>query len=111
MTASDHYYAGLDLFGAEQFDEAIAEFQRALDIDPRLTDALHGLAQAYYAKDDFDNSLATAHRILQFASGDILAWTLLARAYRKKGMALEAEDAATRAQTLRSAPAGHRRRG
>ena len=55
MTAEDHYYAGIDFFGEGKLDEAIAEYNHALEIDPKFADALHGLAQAYHAKKDFDH--------------------------------------------------------
>ncbi len=60
MTKEDYYYEGVDLFGEGKLEEAIAAYQKALALDPAYTDALHGLAQAYYAKEDFDNCIATA---------------------------------------------------
>ena len=100
MSAEDHYYAGVDFFGEEKLDEAIAEYQKALELDPELTDALHGLAQAYYAKNDFDNSIATARKILERDPDDVLAWTTISRSYQRKGMVPEAEEAGNKARVL-----------
>jgi len=47
QSAEDHYYAGVDFFGEGELDEAIAEYERAIALDPKFADALHGLAQAY----------------------------------------------------------------
>jgi hypothetical protein len=46
MAAEDHYYTGIDLFGEGKCDQAIAGYHRALELNPKFTDALHGLAQA-----------------------------------------------------------------
>ena len=100
LTAEDHYYAGIDLFGEGKLDDAIAEYGRAIEMDPKFADALHGLAQAYYAKEDFDRTIETARRILEIDPEDILAWTSVSRAYQRKGMVPEAEEAGNKARVL-----------
>ncbi len=100
MNAEDHYYIGIDFFGEGKLDEAIAEYNQALEIDPRLTDALHGLAQAWFARNDFAAAIAAAQRILALDPDDILAWTTISRAYQKKGMIPEAEEAGNKARVL-----------
>jgi tetratricopeptide (TPR) repeat protein len=99
-TAEDHYYAGIDLFGEGKPAEAIAEYTRALELDPQFSDALHGLAQAYHAQQDFDRTIETARRILALDPEDILAWTTISRAYQRKGMVPEAEQAGNKARIL-----------
>jgi tetratricopeptide (TPR) repeat protein len=99
-TAEDHYYAGIDLFGEGKLAEAIAEYTRALELDPQFSDALHGLAQAYHAQQDFDRTIETAQRILALDPEDILAWTTISRAYQRKGMVPEAEEAGNKARML-----------
>jgi tetratricopeptide (TPR) repeat protein len=98
--AEDHYFAGIDLFGEGKLDEAIAEYNRALEIDPKFSDALHGLAQAYHAKEDFDRTIEAAKKILALEPEDILAWTSISRAYQRKGMIPEAEEAGNKARVL-----------
>jgi tetratricopeptide (TPR) repeat protein len=100
MTAEDHYYAGIDFFGEGKLDQAIAEYERALALDPKFADALHGLAQAYHAKQDFDRAIEAAQRIVALDPGDILAWTAISRAYQRKGMVPEAEEAGNKARIL-----------
>jgi tetratricopeptide (TPR) repeat protein len=99
-TAEDHYYAGIDRFGEGKLDEAIAEYERAIALDPKFADALHGLAQAYYAKEDFDRTIEAARRIIAIDADDILAWTTVSRAYQRKGMVPEAEEAGNKARVL-----------
>ncbi|MGD0427935.1 MAG: tetratricopeptide repeat protein [Candidatus Acidiferrales bacterium] len=98
--AEDHYYAGIDFFGEGKLPEAIAEYTRALELDPKFSDALHGLAQAYHAQQDFDRTIETARRILALDPDDILAWTTISRAYQRKGMVPEAEEAGNKARIL-----------
>jgi tetratricopeptide (TPR) repeat protein len=98
--AEDHYYAGIDFFGEGKLDEAIAEYEQALVMEPRFADALHGLAQAYHAKGEFDRAIETAQKILEIDPDDILAWTAISRAYQRKGMVPEAEEAGNKARIL-----------
>ncbi len=98
--AEDHYFAGIDLFGEGKLDEAIAEYNLALELDPKFSDALHGLAQAYHAKEDFDRTIDAARRILELEPEDILAWTTISRAYQRKGMIPQAEEAGNKARIL-----------
>ncbi len=100
QSAEDHYYAGIDFFGAGKLEEAIAEYNQALTIDPNFSDALHGLAQAYHAQQDFDRTIEAAHRILALDPDDILAWTTISRAYQRKNMIPEAEAAGSKARIL-----------
>lgn len=100
MTAEDHYYAGIDFLGEGKIEEAIAEYNRALEIDPKFSDALHGLAQAYHARQDFDRAIEAAQRIVALDPEDILAWTAISRAYQRKGMVPEAEEAGNKARVL-----------
>jgi tetratricopeptide (TPR) repeat protein len=97
-TAEDHYYEGIDFFGEGKLTEAIAEYNQALAIDPQFCDALHGLAQAYHAQQDFDRTIEAAQRILALDPDDILAWTTISRAY--KDMIPEAEEAGNKARIL-----------
>jgi tetratricopeptide (TPR) repeat protein len=100
MTAEDHYYAGIDFFGEGKLDSAIEEYNRALELDPKLIDALHGLAQAYHARQDFYRTIEAARRILVLEPDDILAWTTISRAYQRLGMVQEAEEAGNKARIL-----------
>jgi tetratricopeptide (TPR) repeat protein len=100
QSAEDHYYAGIDFFGEGKLPQAIAEYTRALELDPKFSDALHGLAQAYHAQQDFDRTIETARHILALDPDDILAWTTISRAYQRKGMVPEAEEAGNKARLL-----------
>lgn len=99
-TAEDYYYDGIDLFGEGKHAEAISQYNEALAIDPKFCDALHGLSQAYHAQQDFDRTIEAAQRILALDPEDILAWTTISRAYQRKNMVPEAEEAGNKARIL-----------
>ena len=96
----DCYFRGVDLFAAGKQDEAIRAYEEALAIDPNYTDALHGLAQSYAAKQEFDRAIEVAKRIAEIDPDDVLAHTSLSIFYQKKGMIPEAEAAAAQARVL-----------
>jgi tetratricopeptide (TPR) repeat protein len=100
VNAEDHYYLGVDRFAEGKLAEAIAEYRLAIKANPHFADALHGLAQAHYASLDFDAAIAAARRILELDRDDVLAWTTISRAYQRKGLVPEAEEAAAKARIL-----------
>ena len=98
--AEDHYYAALDLFADGKQDEAIAEYEKCLKLDPSHSEALHGLARAYQDMNRFDESIEISKQLVELDPDDILAHTSLSIAYQKKGMIPEAEAAANQARIL-----------
>jgi Flp pilus assembly protein TadD len=98
--AETHYYAALDLFADGHHADAIAEYQRALALDPTFTDAMHGLCRAHQDLDQLDEAIVVANRIAEVDPTDILAHTSLSILYQKKGMVPEAESEANKARIL-----------
>src|SRR3954470_10929851 len=98
--AEDHYYAAIDLYADGKHDEAVAEYNRSLEVDPTFTEALHGLARVYQDMERYDDAIATAKRIAELDKDDILAHTSLSILYQKKGMVPEAEEEANKARVL-----------
>jgi tetratricopeptide (TPR) repeat protein len=96
----DLYDQAVDLYAEEKYDEAIALYQRALEIDPSYTDALHGIAMCYQARGDLDGAIELTRQFLEREPEDILAWTNLSMFYQKKGMIPEAEKAGAEARRL-----------
>lgn len=94
------YDQAIDLFADDKFDEAIAMYERALKIDPKFTDAVHGLAMCYQAKGDMDSAIEVTKRHIAADPEDILAFTNLSMFYQKKGMIAEAETAGAEARRL-----------
>ena len=98
--AEEHYYAALELFSNGSHDEAIREYQAAIEIDPSFTDAMHGLSRAHQDLNQFDQAIEVANRIAALDPDDILAHTSLSILYQKKGMVPEAEAEANKARIL-----------
>jgi tetratricopeptide (TPR) repeat protein len=98
--AEDHYYAALDLFSDGHHDQAIAEYQKAIALDPTFTDAMHGLSRAHQDLNQLDEAIAVSARIAEVDPNDILAHTSLSILYQKKGMVPEAEAEANKARIL-----------
>ena len=98
--AEDHYYNALDLFAEGKHEEAIAEYRKAIEIDPKFTDALHGLSRAYQDLERYDEAIAIAKRLAELDPDDILAHTSLSILYQKKGMIPDAEAEGNKARVL-----------
>ncbi|HLW71373.1 MAG TPA: tetratricopeptide repeat protein [Candidatus Binataceae bacterium] len=94
------YDAAIDLYADDKWDEAIATYNQALELDPRFSDAVHGLAMCYQAKGDLDTAIALTQRYIAAEPEDILAFTNLSMFYQKKGMIKEAEAAGAEARRL-----------
>jgi tetratricopeptide (TPR) repeat protein len=94
------YDEAVDLYADQKYDEAIEVYNRALEIDPKFTDAVHGLVMCYQAKGDLDTAIELTKRYIEQEPEDILAFTNLSMLYQKKGMIKEAEAAGAEARRL-----------
>lgn len=97
-TVEELYDQAIDLFSEGKYDEAIAAYRRALEIDDEFVDALHGLALAYAEKGDLAAAIETAKRITEAAPDDPLGYTSLSMFYQRNGQIPEAEAAAAQAR-------------
>ena len=94
------YDEAIDAYADEKYEEAIALYRQALEIDPKFTDALHGLTMCYQAKGDLDTAIELTKKHIEQDSEDILAFTNLSMFYQKKNMIKEAEAAGAEARRL-----------
>ncbi|MFB3904650.1 MAG: tetratricopeptide repeat protein [Acidobacteriota bacterium] len=98
MLASEHYGKGMDHFSEDRLDEAIAEFHRAVELEPGYADALHALAMCYYHKGDYDGAVEWGERYREADPDSPLPYTSLSMFYQAKGMIAKAEEMGARAQ-------------
>ncbi len=98
--AEAHFHTALDLFAEGKNEEAVAEYQQCLSLDPKHSQALHGLARALQEPNRFDESVAVCKRLAELEPEDPLSFTALSIALHKKGLIAEAESAAGRARIL-----------
>ena len=94
------YREGFDHFANDRFDEAIALFQRALEIDPQLAIAWNGLSLAHRQRGALDDAIEAGRRLIELEPDDPLSHTNLSILYMRNGMVPEAEDEKARAMQL-----------
>ncbi|MGA8572680.1 MAG: tetratricopeptide repeat protein [Desulfobaccales bacterium] len=64
-TAQDYLVKGNEQFKAGNLDQAIADYTKALEIDPKLAWAYNNLGAIYVQKDDFDHAMAAYNKALE----------------------------------------------
>jgi tetratricopeptide (TPR) repeat protein len=94
------YDQAIDAYADDKFDEAIALYKQALEIDPKYADAIHGMTMCYQAKGDLDTAIELTKKFIEQEPEDILAYTNLSMFYQKKGLVPEAEAAGAQARRL-----------
>jgi tetratricopeptide (TPR) repeat protein len=98
--ALKHNERGLQLFSKGKQDEAIKEYQLAIQSDPKLAAAHNNLGSTYYAAGRFEEAAAAFRRACELDPGYGQAFFNLALAHIKLGREKEANetlDAALRA--------------
>jgi Tfp pilus assembly protein PilF len=98
--AEQKYHEALDLVAGENPVAAAVTFRQALDLDPNLLDAMHGLVRALQDTSDYDQAIAVAIELIARDPDDPLAHTSLSILYQHKGMVPEAEAEALKAKLL-----------
>jgi tetratricopeptide (TPR) repeat protein len=95
-----HYLAGLKLFGSNQHEQAIVEYEAALALSPDWTEAMHALATAHSKLGHQDQAIAIVERIIELEPNDAFAYTSLSIFLQRKGLIPEAEKAAAKARMI-----------
>jgi len=93
-----HHWKGVYLSIRGRFDEAKAEMQRALDLDPLSLIIMADLGQVYYLAHDYDRAAEYCNRVLSFDRDFHDAHAYLTDIYRMKGMDREAIDELIKAE-------------
>src|SRR5437867_1530107 len=100
MTKEDYFEQAVNAFGDDKLDEAIAHYQKSLEIDPNYQDALHGLGMALFNRGRIDEAIAAAKKLIEIDQDDILAHTSLSMFYQSQGRIEEAEKEGNVARIL-----------
>jgi tetratricopeptide (TPR) repeat protein len=85
------YRSGMDKYAQQDFRGALADFAKALEIDPRFADVFHSMGHCHEKLGDFDAALACALKAVEYNPDDFLAHTSLSMFYQRKGMIPQAE--------------------
>ena len=70
----DHYLAGLKLFGEEKHAEAIAEYQKALELDSRSAEAHLNLGLIAFEREDYEGAADSLERAVAAGSENEFAF-------------------------------------
>jgi tetratricopeptide (TPR) repeat protein len=100
MTKEDYFEKAVNAFGEDRLDEAIEMYKKALDLDPKYQDALHGLGMALHNRGRLDEAIETAKQLVAIDPDDILAHTSLSMFYQAQGKIEEAEKEGNAARIL-----------
>lgn len=84
--AMQHLHAGVEAEKSGQLDAAVAEFQKATDLDPKLAVAFVNLGDAYIEKRDYAAAIPPLKRAVELspsleAAHRLLGYALLAQGY------------------------------
>ena len=93
----DHYFQGMELFGDDDLDGGISEFQKALAIDESYGDALHAIALCHYHLGQLNEAVEYGERLRSVEPDNPLAYTALSMFYNAKGMIAKAEEMGAKA--------------
>lgn len=82
MTAQEYYNYGLEKIKKGGFDEAIAAWQKVIQLDPAMTNAYEKLGKAFYTQGKFDKASAIYRQELEMKPDDPMIYFSLGVVYR-----------------------------
>jgi tetratricopeptide (TPR) repeat protein len=92
--------AALDCMAQGDPASAVGYFEHIVALDPKHTEANHGLIRALEDAGRVDDAMHATQRLIASQPDDVLAMTRLSMIYQHKGMIPEAEAAAAKAKIL-----------
>lgn len=98
--AREIYLIGVKLLAAQRVDEAIREFQQALEIDPLFYKSHFKLGISYYHKGQYPLEISEYKKCLAIQPSYVPAWTNLGHAYLARDELELARDAYERVLEL-----------
>ena len=90
--SQSHYNAGAELSEQGRWEEAIAEYNKAIDLDPNLAIVYNNRGAAYFETEQYDLAIADFNKAIELDPNLDLAYANRALAYTILGMDTEAEQ-------------------
>lgn len=94
------YKEAFRAFARGDYDEAIAGYQKVVELDPRFALAFQGMAEAYGRKEQYEEAIAAIEKAIETEPEEPLYRTSLSRFFQRLGRLAEAEAAAAEAQRM-----------
>lgn len=85
-TAAGHFNMGIESAKKGDLDEAVKEWEKAVEMDPKFIKAHNFLARSYYTKERFDDALSEYKKIVELEPNNATAQVSIGFVYKMKGM-------------------------
>ena len=79
--AQEYFQKGINYFREKKYEEAIAEFEKALKIDPNLAEGYYGLGYAYCYKNQSEAALSCFQKAIELSPNYADAYNAMGYAY------------------------------
>lgn len=99
-SAADLFDQAVDHIADGDVDAAIAKYKEALAADAGFADAWEGLSMALADKEQWNEALDAAKKVVELTPKEQLAYTNVSRIYQRAGNIEEAEAWAAKARVL-----------
>ena len=99
-TSEELFDQAVDCVADGDLDGAIAKYREALTIDAAFADAWEGLSMALADKEQWDEAIAAAKKVVELNPDEQLGFTNVSRIYQRAGNVPEAEAWAAKARVL-----------
>jgi tetratricopeptide (TPR) repeat protein len=91
-TKDEHFGKGLTLYGQNKHEEAIAELQKAVALDPAFADALLAIGHALHKLSRLPEAVEALKKAIEINPDEPMYHTSLSTVYRDMRMIPEAEE-------------------
>ena len=98
----DLYKSGMGHYTHQNYDAALKDFVKALELDPEFADVHQSLGHVYEKLGDLDAALTSVKRAAEINPDDFLVHTSLSMFYQRVGMISEAEAEKAKAAELQA---------
>ncbi|MBI3786064.1 MAG: tetratricopeptide repeat protein [Deltaproteobacteria bacterium] len=99
-TSEELFDQAVDCVAEGDLDGAVAKYRQALAVDETFADAWEGLSMALADKEQWEEAIAAAKKVVELTPDEQLGYTNVSRIYQRAGNVPEAESWAAKARVL-----------